>query len=1151
MQFNRLRLTGFKSFVDPTDLIIEPGMTGIVGPNGCGKSNLVEALRWVMGETSAKRMRGGEMDDVIFGGTSERPARNIAEVSLHLDNSDRAAPAAFNDSDELEISRRIEREQGSRYLINGRDVRARDVQLLFADAATGANSAAMVSQGQVAEVINAKPQQRRGILEEAAGIKGIHSRRHEAELRLRAAETNLERVDDVVQTLESQLQGLKRQARQATRYRNISGHIRSAEAILLHLKWTAASEILEEAEARLTEAERAVTDRTGRAAAAATAQTDTAEALPGLRDTEAAAGAVLHRFAVERDNLEAEENRANETLSGLRARLEQIADDTGREEGLAADAKGSLAGLADEESTLHAARDGEDEATAKAQARAAEISGEVSERDAQVQALTEAAASAETRRFELGKQTQDLRERQGRLQERLRDTKAELAELTAALPEHEEHVSEGDVAAARVAAEEARLELRRAEAERQHKSRAEDAARDALTPLEAHAARLEAEADGLAELLKVNEDDLWPPLVDAVTVEPGYERALGAALGDDLSVSSDTGAPVHWRTIAPYSNPAALPGEARPLSSVVQAPAALARRLSQVGLVGDTEGAALSGDLAQGQRLVTKDGALWRWDGFTAAADAATPAATRLSQRNRLKDLRAQAADLEGEVGAARRALEDARERNAAAAKAEAEAREAGRAVDERLGTLREAAAGAAQEAAERTSRLTVLGEGEAQFTQDLEEIEVRQRELEEARSALDAGEDPKQQIGAARRALDDLRARLTGAEAERERLVQEARQRGQRLAAIASERATWRQRVEAADAQIEALARRRAEVEAEITAVESLPEGIAERRGALGGRIETAEIQRREAAAALAEAEDRLAVHDRALKAAQEELAEVRERRVRLESALEAANQSLKDVAALIAERLECPPREALAKSDYKEGKELPGADLLETRLDRLRGERDRMGPVNLRAELEADEIREQIDTLQAERDDLDAAIARLRQGISGLNREGRERLLASFDTVNAHFRELFVRLFGGGRAHLALTEADDPLEAGLEIMASPPGKRLQTMSLLSGGEQALTAICLLFAVFLTNPAPICVLDEVDAPLDESNVERFCNLVQHLSRDSDTRFLIITHNAITMARMDRLYGVTMAERGVSQLVSVDLSLAERLREAG
>ncbi|MCH8111362.1 MAG: hypothetical protein IH905_05325, partial [Proteobacteria bacterium] len=284
--------------------------------------------------------------------------------------------------------------------------------------------------------------------------------------------------------------------------------------------------------------------------------------------------------------------------------------------------------------------------------------------------------------------------------------------------------------------------------------------------------------------------------------------------------------------------------------------------------------------------------------------------------------------------------------------------------------------------------------------------------------------------------------------------------------------------------------------------------------------------------------------------KAAQEELAEVRERRVRLESALETANQSLTDIAALIAERLECAPREALSKSDHKEGKELPDAPLVETRLDRLRGELDRMGPVNLRAELEADEIREQIDTLQSERDDLEAAIARLRQGISGLNREGRERLLASFNTVNAHFRDLFVRLFGGGRAHLALTEADDPLEAGLEIMASPPGKRLQTMSLLSGGEQALTAVCLLFAVFLTNPAPICVLDEVDAPLDESNVERFCNLVEDLSRDSDTRFLIITHNAITMARMDRLYGVTMAERGVSQLVSVDLTSAERLREA-
>lgn len=1151
MQFNRLRLTGFKSFVDPTDLMIEPGMTGIVGPNGCGKSNLVEALRWVMGEMSAKRMRGGEMDDVIFSGTSERPARNIAEVSLLLDNSDRAAPSALNDSDELEVSRRIEREHGSRYLVNGQDVRARDVQLLFADAATGAGSAALVSQGQVAEVINAKPQQRRGVLEEAAGIKGIHSRRHEAELRLRAAENNLERVDDVVQTLEAQLQGLKRQARQATRYRNISGHIRSAEAILLHLKWATASEILEEAESRLSDAERAVADHTGRAAAAATAQVETADTLPELRETEAAAGAILHRLAIERDNLQAEENRATEALAGLRDRLAQIVGDTGREQGLAEDAKGSLTRLADEESALHAAREEEDAAAAEAQSRAAEIASEVSGRDAQVQALAEAAASADARRVELGKQAQELRERQGRLQERLRDTKAELAELTVDLPEHEELVSEEEVATARAATEEARLVLRQAEAKRQQESRAEEDARNALAPLETQTARVKAEADGLAELLKVNEDDLWPPLVDALTVEPGYETALGAALGDDLSVSSDTGAPVHWRTITPYSNPAPLPGGARPLSSVVQAPAALARRLSQVGIVEAAEGAALSGDLAQGQRLVTKDGALWRWDGFTAAADAATQAATRLSQRNRLQELRAQAAELGGDVSAARRTLEEARERSAAATRAENDAREAGRSVEEHLGTLREAAAGAAQEAAERTSRLTVLREGEAQFTQDLQEIESRQRELEQVQSGLDAGEDSKPRIDAARRDLEELRARLTSAEAERERLAQEARTRGQRLAAIVDERTTWSQRAEAAETQIEALGRRRTEIEAETATLESLPEGIAERRGALGSRIELAEVQRRDAAAALAEAEDQLAARDRALKSAQEELAEVRERRVRLESALEAASQSLKDIAALIAERLECPPAEALAKSDHKEGKELPEAALVETRLDRLRSERDRMGPVNLRAELEAEEIREQIDTLQGERADLEAAIARLRQGISGLNREGRERLLASFKTVDTHFRELFVRLFGGGRAHLALTESDDPLEAGLEIMASPPGKRLQTMSLMSGGEQALTAVCLLFAVFLTNPAPICVLDEVDAPLDEANVERFCSLVNDLSRESATRFLIITHNSVTMSRMDRLFGVTMAERGVSQLVSVDLSRAERLREAG
>ena len=332
MQFSRLRAVGFKSFIDPVEFIIEPGMTGIVGPNGCGKSNLVEAVRWVMGEHSAKRMRGSGMDDVIFNGTGVRPARNIAEVVLSLDNSDRTAPAMFNHSDELEVSRHIERESGSIYRVNGREVRARDVQLLFADAATGAHSPALVSQGEIGAIIRAKPLDRRAILEEAAGISGLHSRRHEAELRLRAAETNLGRLDDVMAVLESQLQGLKRQVRQATRYRNLSGHIRRAEAILFHHAWSDASAALDEARRRFDAAEAEVVERTREAAAASAAQLKAADALTGLRQNEAESAARLSRLAATSEALDAEEERLNDDRRRLEGLLEQIADDLGREE---------------------------------------------------------------------------------------------------------------------------------------------------------------------------------------------------------------------------------------------------------------------------------------------------------------------------------------------------------------------------------------------------------------------------------------------------------------------------------------------------------------------------------------------------------------------------------------------------------------------------------------------------------------------------------------------------------------------------------------------------------------------------------------------------------------------------------------------------
>jgi chromosome segregation protein len=640
---------------------------------------------------------------------------------------------------------------------------------------------------------------------------------------------------------------------------------------------------------------------------------------------------------------------------------------------------------------------------------------------------------------------------------------------------------------------------------------------------------------------------MWPALIDAVEVERGFETALGAALGDDLDASADGGAPVHWRGLPPLSQPP-LPEGAEPLSTRVRGPDVLLRRLSQIGIVADkTTGDSLQPSLAQGQRLVTADGHLWRWDGFVARTGAPTAAATRLNRRNRLAEL----AEILGPIGTDLAAAEDAfvaaRSRAADADTRVRQQRQGEREAADALARARAAEAQAASAVSAANSRLTALMQALEALAADLTEVDAALSASRQDRAQMPDLAERREKAQQQRNALAETRTQFAALRASHDRLLREAELRRERLQAAGEEAWAWARRQEGACGQIGELTARETASVTECERLERRPAEIAEQRMTLLGLISTADQNRRAAADRLAEAEMAHGAALKALKEADAALHEMREERVRLEGGLAHANSVLETLTDRSRERLDCTPEEALALSQHDPSAELPERAGIEARLERLVRERENMGPVNLRAEAEAAELDQQITGLQTERSDLVAAIARLRQGIASLNREGRERLLAAFEQVNKHFEELFVRLFGGGRAHLALTESEDPLEAGLEIMASPPGKRLQVMSLLSGGEQALTALALLFAVFLTNPAPICVLDEVDAPLDDANVERFCTLVEDISKSSETRFLIITHHRLTMARMDRLYGVTMAERGISQLVSVDLQKAERL----
>ncbi len=1144
MHFQRLRLSGFKSFVDPTEFRIERGVTGIVGPNGCGKSNLLEALRWVMGANSAKAMRAGGMDDVIFAGSGNRAGRNHAEVSLTIDNSDRRAPPAFNDHPVIEVVRRIDRGEGSTYRINGREVRARDVQLLFADASTGASSPALVRQGQISELIAAKPQNRRLILEEAAGVSGLHSRRHEAELRLRAAEANLARLEDVAGELESALSRLRREARQAERYKKLSAEIRALQSAVLYAKYSEAKAAAERLAAEAAAAIRAV-EETARAAAAATIRTATAEeALKPLREAETIAAAVLHKLAIDKDRLDREEEAHAAELARLSVDLERIDADRAREEHIVEDAEVALKRLVEDLAGVEAAIAAAPERGPELQTavRAAEAARAAA--DAEVERLAGEVAAREAHARAARARVEEAQGRVVRTRRALEQARQE-RQAVATTTNPQALQARADLEAAEAALTAARAALDAAEDERTQTVAGELAARDAARKLDEQFGRLTAEARALASLVAQAKRGGFAPALDSVAPDRGYEAALAAAMGDDLDAALDTGAPAFWG--GGEAPPPSWPDGATPLAPLVKAPAALAARLAYVALVARAEGDRLQKLLPPGGRLVSREGDLWRWDGFTARADAPKPAAVRLEQKTRLAEIEADIEKLEPKVKAAREAQAAAAERLRKAEEALRNARREPPMLEQKANQARAALQRFDQEAARNEARAASLDDLIGRFEVELAEHEAQLASAIEQASDEAGGGDLVERLTAARAASAPAREAAAAARSAYEMEIRERDGRTRRLESLTRDRDDWARRSAAAAKRLEHLAEVRTKAHAALEAARAAPSTLEARRERLLDELSTAEARRAKTSDALAAAEHERAEADRALRAAEAQASEARELRASFTAHSEAAVQRLAEVTAMIRDTAQMEP-EALGRKLADEAVAIPtDAEGMEAHLYNLERQREAIGPVNLRADEEATEYAARLETMQAERSDLTGAIARLRLGIDELNGEGRERLTAAFAVINEHFKTLFQTLFQGGQAELRLVESDDPLEAGLEIYACPPGKRMASMSLMSGGEQALTAAALIFAVFLAQPAPICVLDEVDAPLDDANVDRFCNMIDEMCRRTETRFIVITHNPVTMARTDRLFGVTMAERGVSQLVSVDLRQAEAM----
>lgn len=1149
MRFSKLRLTGFKSFVDPTDLIISDGLTGVVGPNGCGKSNLLEALRWVMGENRPTAMRGGGMEDVIFAGASSRPAKNFAEVALHIDNSERLAPAGFNDGDSIEIIRRITRDVGSAYKAAGKDVRARDVQMLFADASTGAHSPALVRQGQISELINAKPKNRRRILEEAAGISGLYARRHEAELKLNGTEANLARVDDVVEQLAGQLSQLARQARQAARYRDIGDALRRTEGVLLYRRWRVAedarqttAEALRSQMAVAAEAEKAVRQAT-------VARQNAEEALPPLREEEAIAAAIVQRLGVQRDTLSDQENRARAAIDALTKRIAQLTRDLDREGELNRDAEETIMRLEREERDLSDAGEGHEAAVAEAAERAKEAAGVLEKQEADLSKLTEDVARLVARHSSAERLLNDHRKTLQRSEAEADKARAAVAQSAAALEKANADFSAAQAAetqahAASVAAEEA---LQKAEDDRAATQSREADARAERSEAEGELNAIRAEAGALAKLVERDTAE-GGQILDRLQVEHGFEKALGAALADDLRAPDvDADGPSGWAYLPAYSTVQPLPEGITPLTAHVSVPDVLNRRMSQIGLVDADDGTRLQPLLLPGQRLVSPEGDLWRWDGFRAwAEDAPSAAALRLQQINRLEVLKQGLEQTNQRAEAARDAHETLQKLLLAQAEADKNARALRRDADRAVADAGRALSRAEADRNLAESRLDSLGLAVARHEEEAIEGRRLVTEAENALAALDDVSSARADVEMLRQTVEGARIAMMTRRSALDELRREGTARERRAQDVAKELGGWRNRLDTAGKRSAELLERKEASERELTEASSAPGEIAAKREELTGAISAAETRTQAASTQLSTGEADLRETTLAERDAERLASEAREARARAEARADAAKETVTLAAERIDEERDTTP-EALAETLEINADEMSDVEVLENQLSRLKGQREALGAVNLRAEEDAKEVQAEHDTLVGEKADLTEAIRTLRSGIASLNKEGRERLLTAFEEVNSNFSMLFKHLFNGGEANLVMVESDDPLEAGLEIMCQPPGKKLSTLSLLSGGEQTLTAMALIFAVFLANPAPICVLDEVDAPLDDANVTRFCDLLDEMCRQTDTRFLIITHHAVTMARMDRLFGVTMAEQGVSQLVSVDLKKAETL----
>ena len=1141
MKFKSIRISGFKSFLESTEIPIDNGLTGIVGPNGCGKSNIVEAMKWVMGENSARQMRGDGMDDIIFSGTNERPARNFAEVSIKLDNTEKKAPSNFNHFDEIEISRKIEREKGSTYRVNGKQVRSRDIQLIFADNGTGARSSGIVSQGRISQIIDSSPENRRVILEEAANIKGLHSRRHEAELKLNGATDNLSRLLDIEQTYNEQLVELEKQARKASRYRSVGERLRKAESTLF-IKLLNSSETdlknfkneLEIATDRVNQAQLDVSKNTKSKLVAF-------DKIPELKKNEAEKAAFLQSLNINKIRLEEEKSSANKTLDNIFNQISQIEIDIEREEEIKEDSKKSLLNLEDEEKKLKTESKAFEGKIDQAISLVKELKKKSDEADQDLSSINSKIYSINSNKENIEKRITDLKEK-------IKKSEFQIPQFNILEEEKSFKENKAKIIKGRKLLEEKNKLLLTKKNEYEAIKKILNDLNKAKTEADYKVNITKAELNSLSSLLG-HDTSSKETLENSIDSFASLEKSIGSILGETLlaPVLSNLDTPKNtpfWRKNLKGIIETKLPDGVKPIIKNIKNNSILDLALLGVGIVDNEEIAfKLQDKLSFGQALTTVEGGLWRWDGFVQPPQVQNSYSERLQNIAKLRSLEKEIPNLENRQKSIQSKIDknelyiNVIEKNILELESQIyDLIEANNNLN-LLNTKIESKIGSSKILVKEHQNIIDLSN---------KELNLLNKELiNSSNLPLLLTEELK-----IRNIADQCRNSLTDAMAAEQQVRNHESYQSRNLLQIKNQKNNWEKREDEAIARLLTLQNRQKSLSEEKQKLMNLPDNFKKREDELNLEINKALQLRNKAADNLVEAETNLNELEKLEKLSEQNMSSLREEMIKIEAKLNLSKSQVKNIEERVWEKLRINTDQLYEIANLDKNDEIDiSIDALEKTVHRLINERDSIGAVNLRAEEEMKEMRDKIKTMSDERIDLEQAIDKLKTGIFELNKEGRQRLKESFEEVNKNFKNLFQKLFGGGNAELKLIGNEDPLHAGLEVLASPPGKKMQLLSLLSGGEQALTAISLIFSVFLCNPAPICILDEVDAPLDDSNVGRFCNLLEKIVEETDTYFMVVTHHRLTMAKMDRLFGVTMEQKGISRLVAVNLEQANRIKK--